>query len=155
MFRDTDLGIVNYHRGQAQNAFNQQSQAWQQQHMNGLAQQGSGIAHALREQEEYNLRKRRELIEQERLAMCAPVPMPYLDKNEEKKSMIKELKDDMKKFMREHKTVVYWTIGLILIDRIYFESHFQEKLLKIAKRMIDKLEHRLDQIGAPNEKTGS
>lgn len=70
--------------------------------------------------------------------------------------MMKEIKEDMKKFIREHKSLIYWTVGLILLDRFYFNGAFEKKLKEMMQRLVSLVEKKFDSVvpavGASDEK---
>lgn len=112
--------------------------------LNGLGQT-SGIVNQLSQ------------YQQQFIVPYGTLGMPVPEKPKERKdiSMLKEVKEDLKKFARDHKSLIYWTLGLIILDRIYFEGLFEKKLSEIAHRFVGIIEAKLDKIGAPNEKTST
>lgn len=72
-------------------------------------------------------------------------------KKQKEQSMLQEVKNDMKNMVKEHKSIIYWTVMLYLVDRFIFEGRFKAKLQEIVQRLIGKVESELDRVGAPRE----
>lgn len=69
----------------------------------------------------------------------------------EKQTMLKEVKNDLTVFVREHKSIIYWGILLFVLDRVYFNGAFRKKLTELANRFMAIAEDKIDQIGKSNE----
>lgn len=64
-------------------------------------------------------------------------------KKEEKK-MVKEIQNDVRSFMRENKSVIYWMIILYCVDHYLFEGALKARLQKIVQNLVGKVEEKLD-----------
>lgn len=118
----SSLPLHNSFLQQAQNQF-----AYQQQAMAGIASLGSGYPTN---------------------GSLLQAHMHKISKPQEKNSMFKEVKNDLKAFMREHKSMIYWIVSLVILDRIYFKGAFEKKLAEMAHRFVALLETKIDKIAA-------
>lgn len=62
--------------------------------------------------------------------------------------MITEVAKDMKAFVKEHKSVIYWIAVLFLIDHFFFEGNFKTKLHDMTNKLIGKVEAKIHKIEA-------
>lgn len=65
-------------------------------------------------------------------------------KPKEEKSMIKELRQDMQSFIKEHKSVIYWTLILYVVDHYCLEGAMKARLQKMVHNLVGKVEAKLD-----------
>lgn len=59
-------------------------------------------------------------------------------------SMFKSISDDMKSFMKENKSIIYWLAIFLVLDHYFFEDAFREKLKAMIHKLIGKVENQLD-----------
>lgn len=72
-------------------------------------------------------------------------PPPMQEIKKEKKSMFKELRNDMQAFIREHKSIIYWTLILYVVDHYCFDGALKGRLQNMIQRLVGKIETKLDQ----------
>lgn len=65
-------------------------------------------------------------------------------KNEGEVNMFKQVGSDLKAFIAEHKSVIYWLAVLFLADHFFFQGAFRERLNGIMNKMLGKVESQLD-----------
>lgn len=71
-------------------------------------------------------------------------PFLSLTKKQENKSMIEEIRDDIRAFMKEHKSIIYWTLILYVVDHYCFEGALKTRLQKMVHNLVGKVEEKLD-----------
>lgn len=62
--------------------------------------------------------------------------------------MIKEIREDMRSFMRENKSIIYWMIILYLVDHFCLEGVFKERLQKTIHNLVGKVEKKVEELSA-------
>lgn len=62
-------------------------------------------------------------------------------------NMLTEVRQDMVKFVREHKSVIYWVAVLLIADHFLFQGAFKEKLKNIMNNLVSKVETKLNSQG--------
>lgn len=68
---------------------------------------------------------------------------PQIETKKEKISMLKEVSNDVKLFIREHKSMIYWILVLLTIDHFFFHGSFKEKLKEIMNKLVGKVEDKV------------
>ena len=63
-------------------------------------------------------------------------------------NMITEVATDMKKFIREHKSTIYWIMMLLIIDHFFFHGAFKDKLKASMEKFVGKVETKIHEIKA-------
>lgn len=69
-------------------------------------------------------------------------------KPKQETNMISEVSKDMKAFIKEHKSAIYWVAILMLCDHFFFHGAFKEKLREMMNKMIGKVEDKIQKIEA-------
>ncbi len=59
-------------------------------------------------------------------------------------NMFKTVANDMKGFITEHKSVLYWMAVMLLADHVFFGGAFREKLHGLMNKMLGKVEAQID-----------
>ena len=62
----------------------------------------------------------------------------------EKRPMLKEIGTDLKGFISENRTIIYWMAVLFLLDHFFFNGSFLERLKGLMERMIGRVEKHID-----------
>jgi len=62
--------------------------------------------------------------------------------------MFGEFKADIRSFIKEHKSIIYWIVLLYVADKFLFEGKFKVKINEILHRLVGKMDSKLDEIGA-------
>lgn len=65
--------------------------------------------------------------------------------------MFKTMKNDLRDFMFEHKSLIYTVLGLFLLDHFFLEGKLKAKLTDLAHRLLAIAEAKVDKIGVPDE----
>lgn len=65
-------------------------------------------------------------------------------------SMLKTVSADLKGFIAEHKSTIYTVAALFLMDHIFFQGAFRERLHGIMNKMLGKVEASLTKSDAAN-----
>lgn len=75
-------------------------------------------------------------------------PLNDLDSKQELKPkethMLTEIAGDMKKFVKDHKSVIYWVAVLLLVDHVFFQGAFKEKLKTMMGKLVGRVEEKLN-----------
>lgn len=61
-------------------------------------------------------------------------------------NMITEVAKDAKAFIKEHKSAIYWTVMLLIIDHFFFHGAFKEKLKATMQKLVGKVESKVASI---------
>ncbi len=61
-----------------------------------------------------------------------------------KESKMKEIINDLKKFVSEHRNIIYTVALVALADHFLFDGKFREKLKGLVDKMLNKAEKQLD-----------
>lgn len=73
----------------------------------------------------------------------------YADKNTNKETnMFGEFKNDMQRYFREHKSLIYTLAMLYLADHFLLKGKLKAKLSELANRLLKTAEDKIDQLGA-------
>lgn len=72
--------------------------------------------------------------------------LPQIIKTKEKESMFKEIRTDVQVFIKEHKSVIYWTLLLYIVDYYCFDGALKGRLQKIVQNLVGKVESKLDKV---------
>ncbi len=59
-------------------------------------------------------------------------------------SMLKSVGNDLKAFITEHKSVIYWIAVALLADHVFFGGAFREKLHGLMNKLLGKVEAQID-----------
>lgn len=70
------------------------------------------------------------------------VPIAGTEKKE--RGMFSEAAGDLKKFIKEHKSLIYWVLVLLIVDHFFFKGAFKEKLTSMMHKLVGKVESKLD-----------
>lgn len=62
------------------------------------------------------------------------------------KKIMGDMFTDMKKFIQEHRSVMYTVAVVALFDHFLFEGQFREKLKDLVKKFMTKAENSLDKV---------
>lgn len=60
------------------------------------------------------------------------------------KSMLKSIGSDLKEFLAEHKSVIYWIAVALLADHVFFNGAFREKLHGLMNKLLGKVEAQIE-----------
>ena len=52
--------------------------------------------------------------------------------------------EDIKNFIKENRSIIYWIIALFLLDHFVFEGKFRDKLKDLAGKMFDKVSKKVE-----------
>jgi len=63
--------------------------------------------------------------------------------------IMKTMKDDIKNFIIENRTLIYWLMILLILDQWIFQGRFREKLHELFEALIDKVKKMFDLHEAP------
>ncbi len=58
--------------------------------------------------------------------------------------MLKTVGSDMKAFIAEHKSAIYWIAVMFLLDHILFQGAFRERLHGLMNKLLGKVEAQID-----------
>ncbi len=61
----------------------------------------------------------------------------------ESKSMFKSIATDVKSFVIEHRSIIYFIAAALLIDHFVFKGAFKTRLQAIAERIVKKVEDKV------------
>lgn len=118
--------------------------------INGLAYLGQAQAQAIQQQAQLG-QSQFQAAPGYQLAYCPNTDslrsMPTtatMNLKPKEKTMIKEIREDFRVFMREHKSMIYWGLILYVVDHYYFEGAFKERLKQMAHNLIGKVEKKIE-----------
>lgn len=60
--------------------------------------------------------------------------------------MIQEMAGDIKKFVRENKSLIYFVVLALIVDHVFFKGAFKERLQKMAEKMVAKVEDKIHSL---------
>jgi hypothetical protein len=66
-----------------------------------------------------------------------------LKPNPKEENMVTEVMSDTKKFLKDHKSIIYWVAILLVADHVLFNGAFKEKLKNIMSQLVGKVEDKL------------
>lgn len=73
-------------------------------------------------------------------------PNKISDKSTKKgTNMFSEVAQDMKVFVKEHKSLIYWVAVLFIFDHFFFQGAFKSKLKNIMDNLVGKVESKLQE----------
>lgn len=58
--------------------------------------------------------------------------------------MLKTIGSDMKSFIAEHKSAIYWIAVMFLLDHVLFQGAFRERLHGLMNKLLGKVESQID-----------
>lgn len=111
-----------------QSAMNGQNQVWDQGLL-GAQQFGYGPASACS-------------TSHTTFASSTPTPLP--EKNQPTKGLMKTMIDDVKEFIKEHRSIIYFVVVLLLIDRFLLDGKLTTKIKGMAERLLGAVEKKID-----------
>jgi len=59
-------------------------------------------------------------------------------------NMLKTVGSDLKGFIAEHKSVIYWIAVMFLLDHVLFQGTFRERLHGLMNKLLGKVESQID-----------
>lgn len=62
---------------------------------------------------------------------------------QEKKSMLKEVSNDIRNMIRENKSIIYTILFLLILDKFFFNGAFKAKLSDVMHKLVGKVETKL------------
>lgn len=65
-------------------------------------------------------------------------------KNIKEPSMLGTVSKDLKSFILEHKSTIYWIAVLLLVDHFFFNGAYRQKINGIMHKLIGKVEDTVD-----------
>lgn len=71
----------------------------------------------------------------------------YIDEietNEGVVPMLKTIGSDLKAFIAEHKSTIYWIALMFLLDHVLFQGAFRERLHGLMNKLLGKVESQID-----------
>lgn len=71
---------------------------------------------------------------------------PTKPETKKETNMITEVAKDAKAFIKEHKSAIYWTVMLLIIDHFFFHGAFKEKLKATMQKLVGKVESKVASI---------
>lgn len=76
------------------------------------------------------------------VGMANAQSIPKVDKPKEK-SMFKEVVGDVKGFVLEHRSVIYFIVAALMIDHFFFKGAFKMRLQGMADKVVTKVEEKI------------
>lgn len=68
-------------------------------------------------------------------------------------TMLKEIKNDMRSFLTEHKSIIYSLFLFYVLDKFIFDGKFTQRLHTMANNMVSNIEHKINKgTEIPNDK---
>jgi hypothetical protein len=66
-------------------------------------------------------------------------------KKSKEENMVTEVAQDLKKFIREHKSTIYIIAMLLIVDHFMFNGAMKEKLKSLVQNLVGKVEAKLNE----------
>lgn len=58
--------------------------------------------------------------------------------------MLSEVAKDMRGFVKEHKSMIYWVLVLFMLDHFFFQGSFKAKLKSMMDNLVGKIESKIN-----------
>lgn len=75
----------------------------------------------------------------------APAYKPQQDKPKGK-GVFSQISNDVKTFIIEHRSIIYFVAAAILIDHFLFKGAFRERLQSVADRLVKRVEDKVSEV---------
>lgn len=59
-------------------------------------------------------------------------------------NMLSEVAKDMRGFVKEHKSMIYWVLVLFMLDHFFFQGSFKAKLKSMMDNLVGKIESKIN-----------